>query len=429
MSRPPELDNLSRSYRPSVNVARAPEASVPLPFMVAGWGWLLWAIGELLASRASLANGVWSAPSVIAAVHGVTLGFLTMTMTGFLYQWLPVVFDVPALPRWFSWSEGGVYLVGLGLFIDGWLAGQMPRVAVGGGLLGAALLAFAIGAMSRVVRSGRARDTVTAAVFLALLGLTATWVLGFWMAASLAAGRDGAGWLGLHIAVALVAWMATLVSGVQLKLVPMFAMSRVEGRFTALPAALLWAGLGLDATRFHETTDAAAMLWLAAAIFAAAQVITIRRRGRAPEPDTVFTTILAGWVLWAIAALLYLVAPPLAVVAGLTGGTVMVLGYQARLVPFMTALAVARPLPGPPQKAFFLARSMNSRLAPRIISLAVPLGALMLVAAPVLHQALWVAGGAIVLWVGWAGSTGSLVASVLGSMRRRFDTTGGAPGP
>ena len=428
MGPPPDLESLGRRYRPSVNIARAPAAGVPLPFMLAGWGFLIWAAWELAASRTLLVERAFGAPTVIAAVHGVTLGFLTMTMTGFLYQWIPVVFDVPALPRWFSWTEGAVYSLGLVVFLDGWLTGVLWRLAIGGILLSLALIAFAAGSALRVAQSRRPRDTVTAAVVLALCGLTATWVMGLIMATNLAAGREASGWLALHIVIALAAWVATLVSGVQLKLVPMFSMSRVEGRLTALPLVLLWLGVGAAAAGhwfFVPGMVTAAVLWLLAAALALVLVTRIRRQGKAPEPDSVFVTILSGWGLWVLAALLLLFSPPLAVIAALGGGIVMVLGYQARLAPFMVALSVARRMPGPPQKAFFMARAMNSQNGPRLIGLAMPLAVLFLLAAMVQHQAAEVLAGTVLVMAAWAASTGAMAAAIIRSGRHRPDAKAG----
>ncbi len=426
MERPPNAGPSARRYQPSVNITRAPAASVPLPFMVAGWGFLIWAVWELAAARASFAGGVFGALPVVAAVHGVTLGFLTLTMTGFLYQWIPVVFDVPPLPRWFSWSEGAVHTLGLLMFLDGWLAGVPGRMAVGGALLSVALLALAVAAGMRVAESRRPRDTVTAAVALSLVGLTATWVMGLLMAIGLAEGQASLGWLALHISVALAAWVATLVSGVQLKLVPMFSMSRAAGRLTALPLVFLWLGVGAAAAghwlSIPGTLITATVFWFVAAVGALVLITRIRRAGKAPEADTVFVTVIAGWGLWAMAAVLILVSAPLAVIAALGGGIVMVLGYQARLAPFMVALASARRLPGPPEKAFFMARSMGSRLAPLLTGYGMPLAVALLMLAVARHQGGYVLSAVFLVTAAWVGSTGSMAAAAVRARRRQ-------PGP
>ncbi len=124
------------------------------------------------------------------------------------------------------------------------------------------------------------------------------------MAWAIAHGQSPDQWLALHIAVAVVAWVATLVSAVQLKLAPMFAMARVHGPLAALPTAALWAGLSLEAASMLAhlpwAADAAAACWLAAAALAIGHVVRLRRAGRAPLPDSVLT----GWSLWAGAAVM-----------------------------------------------------------------------------------------------------------------------------
>jgi len=220
---PAELAELARSYRPSVNVAQAPRLLGPIPFVVAGWVALVVAAIRVALLAPDLAFGAFRAPAVVLTVHVVTLGFLTLTMTGLLYQWVPVVFDVPPLPLGWMWLQGGLYAVGLSLFLAGWGVGVPDAVIGGAAGLATALALFVTLVANRVAASRRPRDAVHVGLILALTGITATWVLGFLLAT-----ESEPPWaLGLHIVTAIGAWVATLVATVQLKLVPMFTMSRV----------------------------------------------------------------------------------------------------------------------------------------------------------------------------------------------------------
>jgi hypothetical protein len=410
---PSTLQALARQYRPTVNIEAAPPFAVPLPFVFSGLVALAVAGVRLWLVRDLVSRGLYSAPPVILTVHLVTLGFLTVTMTGLLYQWVPVVFDVPPVRSPWAWGQGGTFALGFTLFLVGWGRGSPHELQAGGALLAASLGAFVLLTADRLLRSHRTPDTVTAGVFLALAGLTATWVLGLMMAFGWPPGPLAVRF-GLHVATAVVGWVATLVATVQLKLVPMFTMSRVTRRALA-PFVLvaLWAGLVAEWLRLFWPMGPAvpAALWTLAAMVALYQIAVLGRSGKSPTWDPVFMPVVMGWIVWLGAAVLSTVAPALAVGVALVGGVTFVLGYQSRIVPFIVALAVGRRLPGPSHKAFFMARAMGSSRGPIVTGLGGLLAALLLAVGLVGHSALAVGAAGLVL-------TAAVLAHVVFVMRK-----------
>lgn len=396
---PPDavLGRIAESYRPTVNIGQAPPFLVPMPFILGGLVALTVAGVRMVELRDALAAGAWALPAVVLTVHVVTLGFLTMTMTGLLYQWVPVVFDVAAVPRAWSWSEGAVYTTGLVLFLVGWAAGDNRLVATGGVLLAISLIFWAALIAQRVLRSGRRADTVTVGLSFALVGVTTTWVLGLLMA-------FGSGWpttLDLHIATALVGWVGTLVATVQLKLIPMFTMSRVTRRTLApVPVAALWAGLAAvwlrGALGFPPWVPST--FWAVAAIASLYQLVALHRQGKAPTTDPVLVPAAVGWILWLAAAGLAAEHPAPAVALAFFGAVTFILGYQSRIVPFVAAVAVSRRLPGPPHRAFFMARGLGSTMAPPVTASLMVLASAAVVAGIAGHNPTFIAfsGGLVV---------------------------------
>jgi hypothetical protein len=403
MSEPDDrLLAMGARYKPTVNIGAAPPPGLPLPFVGLGWLFLLALAILLFTAPGPVAEGWWGLPEVVLAVHVFTLGFLSLTMMGLLYQWVPVVFDVAPVPLAWGFGQSAIYLMGLLVFLDGWATDSRRLVAAGGGGLAAAIVLFTALIGGRLGTSHRQPDWVTRGVTVALAGFNATWVLGLLMAFSFLGlpGIRPTHWLYDHILTASVAWVGTLVMSVQLKIGPMFAMARSENdREVALPFILVWAGLGLSwvlgpASRVHWLPD----LLLAGAGASTLQLLRRwRRHSQAPTPDRVLWPAQMGWMLWTAAGLLLIWSPVLGFLSFAAGALTLVLGYQTRIVPFITALAVAHRLPGPPFKAFFLARALGSPWAP-VSAAAGPVVLGCLLAVGILDRSPdWVAAGGLVL--------------------------------
>lgn len=417
-----DVAQAARRYVPTINIAQSPPLALPAGFF--GLGWLAFAAAALGLVRVApwVAAGDVGALPVVAVVHTFTLGFLAATMAGVLAQWIPVVFDVPPAPAWLTAGQLGVLAAGTAAWIGGLWTGNGAGMLTGRALDAAALLAVAVAAADRMRRSTRRPDTISAAVGLALVGMTATWIVGGTLGWSLYTGRpDAARLLPLHVATVLVGWIGSLVVGVELKLVPMFAMARTDGIRVAWPLGGLWAGLVADWAGLGRPPLAtvAAGLWLLAAVAAFGQMARIMGRGQAPWRDGVLAAVLVGWGLgMAAAAAAVAGAGGAAVVLALVAAAVFITGYQTRIVPFVVARSIGARVGMPPGATFFLARALGSPQGPLAAAGFGLATAAALVTGLATARAGWVAAAGWLLLAWIAGHAGQVLLALVRGRRR-----------
>ncbi len=417
------------AYKPSINVAQAPPLGVPLLYVAAAYGFLVVAAVLAVVNAPWLARGDYASPRVVLVVHLVTLGFLSMTAMGLLQQWVPVVWDVPALSMRRAAGGFAGYAVAVVGFAWGIAHQQGMVLAVSGILLAAAIVWWSTGVLTQLAHSAKPRDAVYWGVGAAVLGFNATWMLGLFLALWLAAGRSAGPVLPVHIATALVGWLGLLVLTVQLKLTPMFAMSKAtpaESRHLNLALGLAgagvltaWVSLGTSST----VESVGAGLWTAAVLLTIIPSVKIIRRGTSPRFDRVFVGVAAAWGLLAAAAAASLWLDPLAVVLAFWGFITLIFSYQARIVPFIVAVSAARRLAGPPFGAFYLAQALQAANQPVVTAVLGWVGAVLAVlgqvrASPGCDAA---SGLTLLILVGWQ------VGGVAAALRRGRAGAMGAP--
>ncbi len=358
---------------PAPEAVAAPAPGVPLRvpaehllaalgFYAAG-GIGLWVVAP------SLARGGYADPRVAAVAHLFTLGWITTSIMGALYQLLPV-----ALGGRFPWPRlahvtFALHVVGVGLFVFGLAAGRTALVVIGAGTLGTGLLLFAAH-LAAALRSTARRDTTWGCLAAADGFLVVAVSLGALLALNLRTGFLGPGrflLIALHLHVAAAGWVLLVIVGVSRRLLPMFLLSHgvTEGPGRAA-AWLLALGAGVLALAHHVlplaampagggllAAGAAAFLWQAALHFRA------RRR---PSLDPGMRLVAVALALLAVALVLGVPAmlvpgtsPRLAtayVAALVVGGLgLFVAGHQYKILPFLVwhhrfgPVASERPVP------------------------------------------------------------------------------------
>ncbi|SMC03472.1 hypothetical protein SAMN00768000_1104 [Sulfobacillus thermosulfidooxidans DSM 9293] len=365
-------------YKPSINIAQAPRITAPLLYMGTGYGFfILAAIGVIVLGR-PIALGRAGDPHVIMAIHFFTLGFLSMTAQGILTQWIPVVFDVPPLSFRRTVFHFLVYLTGVIVFAWGLMFDDWRVLALSGGILAVAIVLWSMALWGQMTRSEKVQVSVYRGIQGAILGFNATWVLGLFMALSFLGWWPEYQVLRVHIATALGSWLGLLVLSVQLKLNPMFSMSKSERTRSVIPIVLggvgtlmVWASLLTSSLvmRFG------AVVWMGAVLGSIAQLVRTVRRGKAF--DWVFVGVGTAWVLLLVSSVLEIWLNPLAVIMAFWGFLILIFSYQSRIIPFMVALVVSNKLPGPAFKAFFLAQMMYSPRQPIVVAVLGVTGALL----------------------------------------------------
>lgn len=365
-------------YKPSVNIAQAPSILAPLLYIGPAYGFLMVAAILFVFDAKGVAEGAYKDPGVLMMVHFFTLGFLSMTAMGILNQWVPVVFDVLPLGIRRVFIQFILYLGGILGFTWGLAQREWDIVAVGGSVLALAIVIWSAAIFSQMAQSPKSRDAVYRGIQSAVLGLNVVWILGVFMALSFLGWWSVDPVLRVHVATALVAWMGFLVLTVQQKLNPMFSMSKAEGINLRLPFYLAAAGVLISWVSLVTSAlwlRMGAVLWVVTAVVVLVQLVRIVQQSQSQTFDRVFVGVGAAWLLLLVAAVFAVWLDPLAVLLAFWGLLTLIFSYQARIVPFMVAVTVAKRLPGPIFKAFFMAQAMQAKNQPLLVGLLGVVGA------------------------------------------------------
>lgn len=336
--------------------------AVALCFLVAGGAGLVWV-------APALAGGRYLSPEVVAVAHLFTLGWLTTSIMGALYQLVPVVLSTGV--RWPRAGYAGLLLFapGLAAFLAGVLAGQTGLTVAGAFTFAAGLLVFAAN-VGASLRRAPVRDLTWWALAGALVFLVVTVILGASLAGNLRWSYLGERRLlavGVHMHVALGGWVLLLAIGVARKLLPMFLLSHGGSERAGTVAAVLTAaGAGVLALFHHAPGPLVA--WPAALLLAggagsfAVQAAVYVRHGRRPSLDNGLRLALAGVALLAAAIPLGFacvaggfLSRHLAAAYGTTivlAFTLFVAGHYYKILPFLVwnryfapLVGTGRPLP------------------------------------------------------------------------------------
>lgn len=294
-----------------LNYGAMPPIWVPLAFLLAAPCFAL-AASVLLAWQGEAALVSRWTPATLAMTHLLTLGFLTLSIVGALFQLLPVVAGaaIPlarpvAVLAWIGLASGTVLLAGaLGLGLGP--AAFHAAVAVLGlaGLLvlaalGVALLRRCVPAAGALVRGVRLAATSLALTF--GLGATLALYLGGIGAPDVLLLTD------VHASWGLLGWVVALTVAVSFQVIPMFQGTAAypasqEAGMPALLFALLlaWSAAAVGGSAFWrgaaELGLGALLLW-----YVGATLLQFRRRKRQPDVGTCYwvqaMACLAGAVL------------------------------------------------------------------------------------------------------------------------------------
>jgi hypothetical protein len=333
-----------------------------LAFLCAGAALLVWVAPDI-------ALGLFPLPRVAATTHLFTLGWLTTSIMGALYQFLPVSLGEPI--RWRRLAEATFWLhvPGVALFVAGLLGSWPVMRTIGAGMFGTALLLFALN-LAATLRRAEKRNLTWWALAGAAAFLVVTVALGCALALNLNNGFLGQRRflaLGVHVHVAALGWVFLVLMGVARRLLPMFLLSHAKSERWA------WAGIGLVAggvvwlVAFHHAGGLVAVVptFVLAGSGAAAFLFHALRlyRGRSkPGLDPGMRLVAAALAFQALALALAPVAlwrgyadPRMAVAyvtALILGGlSLFVAGHYYKIIPFLTwfhrfgPLAGTRPLP------------------------------------------------------------------------------------
>lgn len=351
---------------PSGSAAAAPPASLPGLHFAAALVFLLAGAAALPAVAPRLAAGAFLMPGVVATTHLFTLGWITTSIMGALYQFLPVATGEPIRWQRLAYATLPLHATGLAAFAAGLARGQHALMLSGAAVMSFGVLVFVVN-LAATLQRARRRDVTWWALACAALYLGVTLVLGVALTGNLRWGYMGAGRLasiGVHLHVALAGWVLLTMIGVAHRLLPMFLLSHgASDRWARAAVALVAGGAGVltllhHAPRLLGHWLPAALIGMGCAAFLLqAREYFVHRRRRVLDAGM----RLAAAALVLLAGAMVLALPVLAgaslrlgvayVMTALLAITLFVAAHYYRIVPFLVwyhrfgPLAGRRPVP------------------------------------------------------------------------------------
>ncbi len=222
-----------------LRLEQAPPLDIPLRFFLTA-PFFGGAAGLMLLVRGGALLQTPFHPETLALTHLITLGWLTMTMVGALYQIVPVLIGVPlpavVLARSIHAAlTGGVLALTSGLALENRALLLAAVIALGAGF-GVFLIQLALA----LFRS-QSLSVTAASLRLAALALLGTVILGGFLALEHAFGwlpiSRGA-WVSVHAWLGIAGWIGLLITAVGYAVVPMFYLSH------PFPRRRAWAIVG-----------------------------------------------------------------------------------------------------------------------------------------------------------------------------------------
>lgn len=306
-----------------------------------------------------LAAGAYAAAPVVAVTHLFTLGWISTTIMGALYQLLPVTLGREIHWRSLAWATGAVHVLGLIVFVTGLFTGRSALTAGGGIAISVALAAFALN-LAVTLRRPAKRDVTWWALASADGFLVVTLILGVALATNLRWGFLGAAQglaVATHATVAISGWVLLVVIGVSQRLLPMFLLSHgASERAATIAVASVATGAATLALGHHSALlrgfVAPALLIVGSLAFVVQAREFFRRRFR-KGLDVGLMLVAASLGLLAIALLVGFAsrarAPhltPLALQISILALVVYVSALYYKIIPFLVWNTYFGPLVG-----------------------------------------------------------------------------------
>jgi hypothetical protein len=212
-------------------------------FLTAPWFGILAAM-LLLYSGPELWTSHWN-PVLIGLAHLFTLGFMTMTMLGALFQLLPVLSGerIPG-DRPVAFAVHLLMVAGVSCLSAGFVLREYFLLTVAVVLLVMALVGFIVAIGSKLVTNIAGGDSIHA-IRLAVTALMVTLGLGFYRALGYSYPLESTLNLTmLHVCWALLGWVLILIMGVSFQVIPMFQVTPdYPSRLTRVIPPVIFSGL------------------------------------------------------------------------------------------------------------------------------------------------------------------------------------------
>lgn len=173
-------------------------------------------------------TGFYFQPKILAITHLLTLGWISMTIFGAMFQLVPVVLETKLFSEKLADIQFWVFLLGvIGLVTGFWNFDTGLHLNASAILLNIAILIFAINMIGTFIHVKKWNVTGWYLIA-ALIYLIITAIAGFLLSYNLwhpYITINHLQYLKLHAEVAVIGWVTMVVMGVAYKLIPMFTLS------------------------------------------------------------------------------------------------------------------------------------------------------------------------------------------------------------
>jgi hypothetical protein len=332
--------------------------SVPFRFFVAAALFQILTWAALLAGADQVVSFRGGLGPVLAAVHLLTLGVLTMTAAGAAAQLLPVATRRAFAAVWPIKLLFWVFVPGVILLTAGMYMANPPALIAGSLFVGAALILLAV-LLADNLRRSASLPVVSAYGWAALASLLAVVGLGIALAVDYERALlpdHGASALA-HMILAGFGFMGLLAIGFSHVLIPMFALSAAPNMKQSIAALTLAVAALLTGTAGALLDNAAALaaaavIGLSAAGLHLAQMRHVLRTGMRKRLGLSFILVRVAWVMLPLTLLVGIAAPY--GLAGPNGPTLFgflllfgwlltfLLGILQRIMPFLASMHATR---------------------------------------------------------------------------------------
>jgi hypothetical protein len=182
----------------------------------------------LLASNYNSFSGFYFQPKILALTHIATLGWITMTIFGALFQLIPVVLQVRLFSKVLAEIQFWIFSIGVVIFVYSfWFFNVAFPLTLGASLINLAVILFLINLIATLTRVKEWNITATY-LSAALFYLFVTAAAGLLLAINLGYPYINGNhliYIKYHLIIAVVGWVGMVIMGVTFKLVSMFTLT------------------------------------------------------------------------------------------------------------------------------------------------------------------------------------------------------------
>jgi hypothetical protein len=333
--------------KPSTSSGVRARPFLTLAFFCYGFACLLGISAALMLFPDKLMGGYYQ-PWMLALTHALVLGWLGSVFAGAAYQLGPVISEHSLRWAWLGWVHLLLHAIGVPAMVGGFIRGDAHWILGGGILVMTGFVVFIITQVATASPRWRA-DAIGCGLVLGWFWLAVTLGLGLHMAWNRFQGLEPAPspWLRVHALLGVLGFFLTIFNAVSLKLVPMFAVTRLQS------PVRVWASLVLTQAGLQFVAPACLLpysflKWGAGLLITAGQILFLaeiffqfrRRHRRLDGPLRWFV----GSFLWlppALAGLVFLFGQPSAWLPVDSPGSGAVLAMVVFLVGCLTTAILA----------------------------------------------------------------------------------------